>query len=332
MNTKLPLKIIGVGHYLPQRVVTNKEIEEIMGLPLGTVDRSKIGVKERRWANGETASFMGAEAAKEAIAHSGLQLEDVDLIVNASGTQEQAIPDGGPLIQRQLGLNGTGVPALTVHATCMSFLVGLNAAANYLASGQHKNILVISSDITSVGINPKDFHTFPLFGDVAAAVVVTRASKDEMSGLSSYVLRTYGEGAYYTAIMGGGTRKHPNMSGTKPEDNLFQMDGKRVYVMAVKYCTQILEEMRPGLSKDLKEIKKVVSHQPSGLGLQALKRLGWPEDRIVVTLERFGNCVSASLPLTLYKAIKEEGIERGDEVLLLGTGAGLTIGAAILTY
>ncbi|MCP4606402.1 MAG: ketoacyl-ACP synthase III [Proteobacteria bacterium] len=332
MNNRLPLKVIGVGRYLPERIVTNHEIEEIMGVPEGTINRSMTGVRERRWANGETSSFMGAEAAKEAIDDAGLRLEDVDLILNASGTQEQSIPDGGPLIQRHLGLSNSGIPALSIHATCMSFLVGLNAAANFLANDQYRNVLVVSSDITSVGINPKDFHTFPLFGDVAAAVVVTRSLVDDKSCLSNYVLRTFGEGAYYTSILGGGTRKHPNMPSTKPEDNLFRMDGRRVFLMAVKYCQQILEEVRVGLSKDLTEIKRVVSHQPSGLGLQALKRLGWPEEKIVVTLEEFGNCVSASLPLTLYKAIKEEGIVRGDEILLLGTGAGLTIGAAILTY
>lgn len=329
---KLPMKIVGAGHYIPDRVMSNAQIERIAGLPSGSVERTHAGVKERRWVTHETGSYMNAMACREAVADAGLELSDIDLIINGSGTQEQAIPDGGPLIQRQLGLGGTGVAAISIHSTCLSFLVGLNVAANFLNSGQYRNILVTAGDIGSAAINPKDAESFVLFGDIAAAVVVTRAEEGESSGVTGYVFRTFGEGAYLTQVPGGGTRRHPNFPETTPEDNLFQMDGKRVYMMALEQGPPILEELRPGLSRSLGDIKAVVSHQASGLALDALPKLGWPADRIVRTIHKYGNCIGASIPITLYETIKEGRIERGDEVLFLGTGAGLSIGAMIITY
>ena len=119
----IPTKIVGVGHYLPERVVPNSEIEARCGLPAGWV-AARSGVRERRWVTDETNSYMAAQAALEAIADAGLTLNDIDLLINASGTQEQAIPDGGPLIQRQLGLATSGLPCFSIHATCLSFFAG----------------------------------------------------------------------------------------------------------------------------------------------------------------------------------------------------------------
>ena len=115
----LPLKIIGLGRYLPERIVPSAEVEALCGLPPGWIER-RSGVRERHWATTETSSYMGAQAAREAVAQAGLALSDIDLILNASGTPEQAIPDGGPLIQRQLGLGGSGIPCLSVHNTTVN--------------------------------------------------------------------------------------------------------------------------------------------------------------------------------------------------------------------
>ncbi|MFH1530644.1 MAG: 3-oxoacyl-[acyl-carrier-protein] synthase III C-terminal domain-containing protein [Pseudomonadota bacterium] len=330
----LPLKILGMGRYLPERVVTNAEVEALIGLPSGTIDKSHAGVRERRWVTDETGSFLAAMAAKEALRDAGFEARDLDLIINGSGTQEQAIPDGGPLIQRHLGLEGTGIPAFSTHSTCLSFLVGLNVAANFLASGQYGTILVTAGDIASHALNPREPEAFMLFGDAAAAVVVTRTPAGETSGMSSYVYRTFGEGAYHTAVMGGGTRRHPHMPETRPEDNLFHMDGKAVYLMAVEHGPRTLAMVRPSLlTEGLGGIKAVVPHQASGLALDAMtSRLQWPAERIAVTIDKLGNTIGASIPVTLVEARDRGMFDRGDEIMLFGTGAGLSIGAAILTY
>jgi len=333
-ETPLPIKILGMGRYLPERVVSNAEVEALIGLPAGTIDQSHAGVRERRWVTDETGSYLGAMAAKAALTDAGLEPGDLDLIINGSGTQEQAIPDGGPLIQRHLGLEGSGIPAISTHSTCLSFLTGLNVAANFLASGQYETILVTAGDIASHALNPKEPEAFMLFGDAAAAVVVTRTPPGEASCMSSYVFRTYGEGAYHTAVMGGGTRRHPDMPETKPEDNLFHMDGKAVYLMAVEHAPKALHALRPSLlTEGLGTIKAVIPHQASGLALGAMtKKMGWPKERLGFTIHNLGNTIGASIPVTLVEAREQGMFERGDEIMLFGTGAGLAIGGAILTY
>lgn len=328
----LPLKIVGVGRYLPARVVGNAEVERLMGVSAGILDRTMAGVKERRWVTEETGSWMAAEASKEALADAGLEPRDLDLIINASGTQEQAIPDGGPLIQRHLGLGASGVPCFSVHATCLSFPLGLHVAASLLTTDRYRTILVTSGDISSCGIDPKSHETFPLFGDAAAAAVVTRTPAGESSAMEGFVFRTFGDGAYHTHVMGGGTRSHPNAPHTRPEDNTFAMEGRKVFAMAMRHGAEVLEELRPGLSTGLGDIAVVVPHQASGLALEALKTFGWDPGRIARTLERLGNCVAASIPATLYEVVRDGRLKRGDRLLLVGTGAGLSIAAALLRF
>ena len=266
-------------------------------------------------------------------------IQPVDAQVRARGRPpgqetEQAIPDTGPLIQRHFGKEADGIPAHSVHATCLSFLVALNAAANYLATGQHKTILVTAADIASCGLNKNEPEAFVLFGDAAAAAVVTRTPEGESAGLNAYVFQTFGEGAYHTAIMGGGSRRHPNRPDVAPEENLFHMDGKEVYLLAVQHAPKTLAMLRRSLLvKGLQDIQAVIPHQASGLALEAMhKRLGWPLEKIVVTIDTLGNTIGASIPCTLYKAIREQRIQRGREFMIFGTDAGLSIGAAILTY
>ena len=154
MQVNIPLKIIGLGRYLPKRVVSNSEVEALCGLSAGWVEQ-RNGVRERRWVTDETSSFMSAEAAREALDEAKLKPNQLDLIINASGTGEQAIPDTGALIQRQLGLGKSGIPAMTVHTTCLSFITGMDVASNFINSGRYKNILIASSGCCLVWNQPK---------------------------------------------------------------------------------------------------------------------------------------------------------------------------------
>jgi 3-oxoacyl-[acyl-carrier-protein] synthase-3 len=331
MEVNLPLRIIGVGRYLPSRIVTSSELETRCQLPTGWVEQHN-GVRERRWVTDETSSFMAAEAAREALEEAGLEPSDLNLIINASGTGEQAIPDTGALIQRQLGLGGSGIPAMTVHNTCLSFITAMDVAANYLNSGRYRYILIVSSDISSCGINLKEPESASLVGDAAAAVVVTRSGEGEGAGIHHAHLKTYSDGAYLTSIMGGGSGRHPAKQGHKPEDDLFHMDGFAVLRMVRGIDEVFLEELYSGLSKSLLDIDLVVPHQASKIGLLMLRRFGWPETSVMQTLQWLGNCVAASIPATLYQAVRDKRLLRGQKVLLVGTGAGLSIGGLVMTY
>jgi len=275
---------------------------------------------------------MAAQAAREAVQKAGLELTDVDLIINASGTQQQAIPDGAPLLQQELGMGQSGVPAFSIHATCLSFLMALDVAAGFLITQRYRRILIVTAEVGSCGINFKEPESAALIGDAAAAVVVTLIPADEPSALNAFHFETYGSGADLTVIKGGGSGKHPNHPDTQPEDNLFHMNGPQLLKMTRRYAPDFLERLRPGLSEGLGNIKLVIPHQASLLALRMLRHFGWLDDEVMITLDRFGNCVSASIPVTLYEAIKQGRLHRGDEVLLVGTGAGLSLGGVILTY
>ena len=331
MEVNIPLRIAGFGRYLPSRVVASSELEQMCRLPPGWVERHN-GVRERRWVTDETASFMGAEAAREALHDAQLDLSDLDLIINASGTAEQAIPDMGALIQRQLGLGRSGIPAITVHNTCLSFILGMDVAANFICTGRYRNVLIVSSEVASCGINPAEPESASLVGDAAAAVVVTRSASGQKSAINRVKLNTYGDGAYLTAIMGGGSRLHPRFAGHKPTDDLFHMDGPAVLRMVRGIAGDFLEGLYPGLSRNLGDIDIVIPHQASKVGLMMLSRFGWPQEKVMQTLEWLGNCVAASIPATLYQAARSGKLSRDNKILLVGTGAGLSIGGMVLTF
>ena len=331
MQVNMPLKMIGFGRYLPKRIVPSSELEAMCGVPAGWVER-RNGVRERRWVTDETSSFMSGQAAIEALDEAKLKPNQLDLIINASGTGEQAIPDTGALIQRHLGLGNSGIPAMTVHTTCLSFVAAMDVASNFINSGRYKNILIASADVASCGINPKEPESASLVGDAAAAVVVTRSDATDKSMIHHAHFKTYGDGAYLTTIMGGGSRLHPRFDGHKPEDDLFHMDGPAVLRMVRGIAHDFLDELYPGLSKSLVDIDVVVPHQASKVGLMMLERFGWPENKIMRTIETLGNCVAASIPATLYQAVRDGNIQRGQKVLLVGTGAGLSIGGLVLTF
>lgn len=327
----LPLRIVGVGRYVPEQVVSNAELEARCGVPSGWI-AARTGVQERRRVNGETSSQMAAAAAREALADAGRDLSEIDLIVNASGTPEQTIPDMAPLVQRELGLGDSGIPCVSFHATCLSFLVALDWLSCAFAAGRYRNALVVSADISSCALNYAEPESAVLFGDAAAAAVVEVPAPGETGAVHAARFETFGNGANLTEIRGGGSRRHPHHPDTKPEDNLFHMDGPAVYRMARLRVDGFMERLRPGLSQGLGDIQLVIPHQASGLALRALRRNNIPDDKVVITLDRFGNCVATSLPLTVYEAVKTNRLARGDNFLLCGTGAGLSLGGMVMQY
>lgn len=332
MSLPYPVQIIGVGRYLPRRVVDNATVEARFGLPLGTIDRTHAGVVTRRWADrDETNSFMAAEAAREALADAGLAPGDVALIVNASGSQEQAVPDGGPLVQRQLGLGESGIPTFTLHSTCLSFMNALDVCGALIAAGRYANALIVTSEKPSTSLNPDDIESACLFGDAATAVVLAATPDGEASAITHARFETYGEGADLTRVLGGGTKHHPNDPDTRPEDNLFEMDGRRIMTLATRLIPGFLERVDPPLLVG-EGVEWVVPHQPSRLALQVLTRYGFEDARVGVTLDHLGNCGAASAPATLYEMVRDGRIQRGDRLLLIATGAGLGLGGMKLVY
>jgi len=324
-------KIRGMGRYLPPKVVPASDIEAKCGVQSGWVAKM-TGVSERRWVDDETAPAMGAHAAREALDRAGIALSDVDLILNASGSVPQAIPDGGALLQRALGPVALGIPAFTIHATCLSFLVALDTASSLIAAGRYRTILIVSSEIASAGINFEEPESASLFGDLAVAAVVGPTPDDEPSTIHAARLETFGDGADLCRVAGGGTSRHPNRHEVSPKENLFHMDGPRVYRHVHKHLPAFLERLDAGLSKGLGGVSWVVPHQASILAIRSLRKFGYPQERVIVNIEKYGNTIAASIPNALYDGIEDGRIRRGDRVLLVGTGAGVSLGGVVLTF
>ncbi len=325
------VRLSGVGRYLPRRRVASAEIEARIGLPAGwSLEHS--GVAFRHWADrDERASWMGAQAARAACAQAGVEPGDVDLILNASGSVERAIPDGGPLLQHELGLGASGIPSFSVHATCLSFLAALELAAERIHHGRIDRALVVSSEIASVGLDFDSAEVCTLFGDGAAAAVLERAPAASASAIHRVAWLTTGEDAELTTVRGGGSFRHPHSTDTVHADALFQMQGSRTLKRVIRLVPRLLQEL--GIDEELRRrVRWVASHQASRAGLEYLARLGFDNAVLVSTLEQTGNCIAASIPLTIEQGVREGRIARGDLGLLIGTGAGLSAAAMLMTY
>lgn len=326
----IPMSIDAVGRYLPSRVVTAAEMAERLDVDEEWI-LSKTGVAERRWVTDETPLDMAVAAAEDVFTRAAIDATDIDLLIHASATPHQMIPDTAALLQRELGLGLSGIKAFSVHSTCLSFLSALDIASAFIATGRHQRILVTSSEIGSAGIDMTEPESGALLGDMATAVLLS-GEPDGDSSLRSLVLKTYGDGADLCRLEAG-YAKHPLKTDTTPQDYMFHMDGPRVLAMAFQLYPPIVLEALQIAGVGVADIDVVVPHQASLLAVRSIQRaLGMRDDQVILNIDKVGNCVAASLPGALFDAIDGKHLERGDTVLLAGTGAGLSMAAAVLTW
>lgn len=328
----LPVKIAGLGCSLPAQIVTNVELAAQTGVSAAWIEQA-TGVVERRHAGAETTVSMGVAAARQALAAAGMAAEQLDAIVGASTGPQQLIPCTAAFMQRALGAPDGGSACFDLNATCLSFAFALHTIAHLVAAGVYRTVLVFSSEIASRSRNLREPESAVLLGDAAAAAVVTRAAPGEDSAFWQARFVTYSSGAELTQFLGGGTLHHPNDPATTPEMNLFHMDGPAVFKKAARLIGPFLDEFFAELGWARGEVDMVVPHQASRHGIDLLtRRLGFRPDQVFVNLPERGNCVAASIPLALAEAVERGSIRRGDRVVLIGTGAGLTLGAVAFTF
>lgn len=326
------VQVIGSGKAVGSHVVESMELEKEMGVQRGWIEKA-TGIKSRYYVDirkNESALSLGIEAAEQAIQKSGLSTEDIDCIIGANGSPMQAIPCAASLFQRELGLEDSGIPCFDVDTTCYSFPMAFFVAANMIANNIYKNVLVISSDAPSRTLDITGKEVKSLFGDGAAAFVLSE-SKDE-SKVHHFLLRTYSRAADFTCVKGAGTLKPPNDPNTLPEDNVFHMDGWKVFKAAVRYLPIFFNEFFEKNPYNRDDYKFIIPHQTSKKGIDIFERYGFTKEQIGNHLKTHGNCIAASIPMLFHDLIAEGKVKRGDNVLLFGTSAGLSIGALSLTY
>ncbi len=330
-GVSLPVRITGIGAYLPPTIVTNAQLEHQLGLTDGWIfDRT--GVRERRRCAGESSSFMAAAAAREALGMAGISAADLTAIIGASSTPQQAIPCTAVFVQRELQAPEGVAACFDVNATCLSFLAAFDVAARLVASGAHRHVLVFSSESAGQSLNPSEPESAVLFGDAAAAIVLSHAG-DSGSALHSMRLQTWHTGAELSQISGGGTLHHPNDPQTTSAHNLFAMRGPQLFRKAAPLLKPFMDAVCDSAGWSREDIAALVPHQASRHGIElGWKLLGFREEQIVTNLAMRGNCIAASIPLALAEAVVAGRIQRGDRVVLFGLAAGLSLGGATITY
>jgi 3-oxoacyl-[acyl-carrier-protein] synthase-3 len=310
----IPVGIIGTGSYVPERILTNKELEAMVE----TNDEwivSRTGIRERRLASTEqTTSHLATEAARRAIASAGLSPEDIDLIIVATITPEATFPSTACIIQERLGLKKAA--AFDLAAACSGFIYGLANASNFIALGTSKYALVIGAETLSKITDYTDRNTCILFGDGAGAVVL--GPVEEGRGFRSFELGADGTGGELLKVNDNGH---------------IHMNGRDVFKFAVRVMGTTAEEALRKADLTKADIDLLIPHQANMRIIEsAMERLDLSIDKCMVNLDRYGNVSAASIPLALSEAAESGRIKEGDCLVFVGFGGGLTWGASVLIW
>jgi len=322
------VRIGGIGVHVPERVLTNDEISR----SLDTSDewiRARTGIGERRIASAsEAPSDLGARAAERALAMAGVSPAQIDLVVSASLIPDMVFPATAALVAERLGVQEAG--AFDVQAGCTGFVYALAAAAGFVSGGMAERVLVVGAEVVSRGLDWSDRRTCVLFGDGAGAVVVERAAP-EMT--MTFDLGNEGAGAVMLSMPAGGARLPASAETVRDRQHYLKMNGPEVFRFATRTvarsCLRVLDQA--GLQVD--DIDLFVPHQANIRIIDsAVRRLGMPPERVFTNLERYGNTSCASIPLCLAEAMETGRLAKGQRVLLVGFGAGLSWGSAVVEW
>jgi 3-oxoacyl-[acyl-carrier-protein] synthase III len=327
------IRICGTGVAVPDQILASDEIDRRFGLPIGTVFR-RYGVRERRRTVHETAASLAARACEQALARAEMSWDDIDCLVAASATMDQALPYNAAMILASLGKRTNRITAFDVGASCLSFLVGLDTLSYLVESGRYRNVMIVSSDIATFSLDWSTLGESAIFGDGAAAALIRKNAEGEVSCILSSRIETYAKGVDHCHIKAGGSRYHPRrLSESIDPLALFHMDGPRLFRTVSRELPRFVTKLLDDAGLTSEQLRLVVPHQASRLALDHLaKRLRIESARTIDILADFGNQVAASLPSALHHAIASDRAKRGDPIMLIGSGAGVTIGGLVLVY
>lgn len=347
-------KIAGIGHYVPEQVIANGELEKLMD----TTDewiQERTGIQERRFGvrHKETTSTMGAEAARKAIEDAGIDKEEIDFIIFATLSPDYFFPGCGVLVQRELGISKTEIGALDIRNQCSGFVYGMSVADQFVRSGMYKNVLLIGAEMHSMGLDftTRGRNVSVIFGDGAGAVVL-QPTEDENQGILVSKLHSDGREAEELAFISPGC--HGGYHGEKekygfsdnPFDTVFitqkmvddaliypNMNGQHVFKFAVKKFPEVIMEVLGEAGYKPADINLLIPHQANLRISQFVQRvLKLNDDQVYNNIQKYGNTTAASIPIALSEAYQLGKVKKGDLVCLAAFGSGFTWGANLLRW
>lgn len=325
IRSLMGVQILRSGSYVPERVVTNHDLQAELGFdPDWIVNRT--GIQERRFAQPHQAtSDLCVQAGARCLKSAGVEADEVDLLVVGTFTPDMCFPSTACLVQDRLKLN---CPAFDIQAACAGFVYALVTAAQFVAAGTSRRALVIGGDCNSRVINPNDQKSYPLFGDGAGAVVLAPGAADQ--GLIAYQLGSDGSGGDLLSRPACGSRMPPSPQALERGLHYLTMDGRAVFKWAVRILTDSTLEVLAHAGKTVENIRWFIPHQANIRIIHAAGDvLGFPREIVYKNLERYGNTSAGSVPIALDELVREGAIERGDLILTSGFGAGLTWGTLL---
>ncbi len=330
-NTEQKIYINATGQYLPNIKVLSSELDLKLGLKPGTCEKT-TGIKLRHFAGEESASDMAIKAIESALEKSTITKDEIDCIIAASGTMEQAIPYNGAHIAAKLK-SSSNIPAFDINMTCLGSLMAIDVATQLIQQGGYKNIVIVASEIASVGLDYNDIKIAGNFGDGSGAIILSTTKPENKQKILARAFNTYPEGLTHCVIPGGGTKLHPSKT-DKPYNELcyFQMNGKKAYQLVRSILPKFIEQLLSSVNLSVSDIDWIIPHQASSAALKLLpKILKIDSNKFIDIIATHGNQISASLLITLDHAITNK-LKSGDKIMLLGSGAGLSVGAMIIEY
>ena len=321
--------IAGVGSYVPERILTNAELEKIVE----TTDEwitTRTGIKARRIAAAdEYTSDLATKAALKAMANAGVTAEEIDLIIVATITPDMPFPSTACLVQRKIGAKRAA--AFDLEAACSGFIYALEIAQQFIMSRTYKTVLVIGAEKLSSITDWKDRNTCVLFGDGAGAAVLQ--NRPNSHGLLTAVMGADGDKSDLLFMEGGGSRCPATVDSVNARLHYLRMEGKETFKNAVQAMQSAAEEALRRCELNITQIKCVIPHQANRRIIDAVgERLGATPEQLFVNLEKYGNTSAASVAIALDEAVESGRVQRGDLILLVVFGAGLTWGAAVIEW
>ena len=328
-------RIAGTGHYVPDRVVTNHELEGLMDTSDQWI-QERTGIKERRFASPEQGSTeMGVQAARAALAEANWEPKDVQFVIFATLSPDMFFPGDGVLLQRALELDSVG--ALDVRNQCTGFLYGLSAADAYIRMGMYDRVLVVGAECQSTGLRMDDQgrDMAVLFGDGGGAACVESTDGKDGSSLIWHRLHSDGKFAEELCIKKPGAINRPWITKDMIEDRSCDpfMNGREVFRNAVKRFPEVINEVLVEKGISIDEVDFVIPHQANLRITEAVrKKLDLPAEKVVSNIEKYGNTTAASIPIALSELVDSGKVKRGDLLCLAAFGSGFTWAASLLRY
>ena len=326
----LKSKITGVGHFVPEKVLTNQELEKMVDTSDEWIT-SRTGIKERRiLEKGKGSSYMGSFAANRALEEAKMTAGELELIVVATVTPDMMFPSTACLIQEEIGAkNAWGVD---VNGACTGFLYATAMAAQFIESGRCQKVLVVGADKMSAITDYTDRNNCVLFGDAAAAIVL-EPSEDPEYGIIDFILRSDGSGQKYLYQLGGGSLNPATHDTVDKKMHYIYQDGRAVFKFAVAGMADITEEIAKKNLLNSDDIKLFIPHQANLRIIDAAaKRIKLPPEKVMINIQKYGNTTAATIPMGLSEAYQDGKLKKGDNIIFAAFGAGFTWGSMLVRW